>query len=318
MGHWDEKKLRIFLLALMKKWCIQLWLFPHGGNLKVALKSQELLTERPYTGPTKRFRNIHMPPHTGLAALRGTAHGGAPSGGLLGMFVGAMVDNLRVAPRVWEPDPFGDKAPWGARLQAFRNAAIGVGPDQLVEARVYIGLDSKATPRDDDYVGGIQYTHDFRPENSVTSADDESASGAFLPIFQIGGEDETLLLPQTVRDALRADAEQRAPAAGPHDPGPDRDADAPRRPCEPPSQSDQIDRQEAALDAPLAEKQASPVKRKREEKHGQMADAVWRMPTPSPHSPGPDRDADAPRRPPPSQPNPAVRHEACGGNCRPG
>jgi len=186
------------------------------------------------------------------------------------MFVGEMVNKLRRTPRVWEPDPLGHMEPWEARLQAFQDAAIGIGPDQAVEVRVYMGLDSKATPREDDYVGGIQFTRDFRPENSVTSADDESASAAFLPIFQLKGEEETLLLPQAVRDALQPDAEWRAPPHNPREPGPNMDADAPRRPRGPASQPKPSDTQEAVVGHPMAVEQANPLKRKREGEDSQM------------------------------------------------
>ena len=122
-----------------------------------------------------------------------------------------------------------------------------------------MGLDSRATPREDDYVSGIQFTRDFRPEGSVTSADDESASAAFLPIFQLEGEEETLLLPQAVRDALQPDAEWRAPTHNPREPGPNMDADAPRRPRGPASQPNPADTKEAGTDHPTAAKQAEPL-----------------------------------------------------------
>ena len=66
MGHWDEAKLRIFILRCIKEWDGQLWLFPDGGTFKAALGSHELLRSRPYRGKTVRFRIFNMPPHTGL------------------------------------------------------------------------------------------------------------------------------------------------------------------------------------------------------------------------------------------------------------
>ena len=180
MGHWDEHMLMIFIRQCMSKWCAQLFLYPHGGTFKVGLRSQELLQSRPYKGTTKQFRLMHMPPHTCLLALRGTAHGGACWGALLRMFVNMMVENLRIARTMREPSPL-----------------FGIGPDQLVEARIYLGLISRSTPQSDEYPGGLSLTNDFKPEGSISTADDELVTSAFPPIFQLEGETPTCLLSQS-------------------------------------------------------------------------------------------------------------------------
>jgi hypothetical protein len=59
MGHWDEHELRVFLNQCVENWCLQLFLFPHGGNIKIALKSHELLQQRPFVGTRKRFLLCH-------------------------------------------------------------------------------------------------------------------------------------------------------------------------------------------------------------------------------------------------------------------
>jgi hypothetical protein len=209
MGHWDEAKLRIFILRCIKEWDGQLWLFPDGGTFKGSLGSHELLQSRPYKGKARRFRTYNMPPKTGLFTYRGTAHGGAAWGKLIRMFVNTMVERLRITPVVLQPDPFEGKVSWEERLKTFQDAAVGIGPDQLVEARLYIGLNSISTPQSDEYTGKLFLTNDFKPADSIAPADDDLASPAYLPIFQLQGKTPTLLLPQSVIDAL-----EQQPAAG--------------------------------------------------------------------------------------------------------
>jgi len=103
MGHWDEHELRVFLNQCVDNWCLQLFLFPHGGNIKIALKSHELLQQRPYVGTRKRFRLAQVPMRTTVAAYRGTGHAGAAWGTMCALVAKGSVNKLRITPRVWDP-----------------------------------------------------------------------------------------------------------------------------------------------------------------------------------------------------------------------